>query len=50
MRAAKAHGLAIHYWTINDEDVMRELIEKGADGIMTDRPTLLRQILDEKED
>ncbi len=50
MRAAKAHGLAIHYWTINDEDVMRELIEKGADGIMTDRPSLLRQILDEKED
>ena len=50
MRAAAAHGLAIHYWTINDEDLMRELIAKGADGIMTDRPTLLRQILDEKED
>lgn len=50
MRAARSHGLALHYWTINDEDVMRELIAKGADGIMTDRPTLLRQILDEKED
>ncbi len=50
MKAALNHGLALHYWTINDEDVMRELIAKGADGIMTDRPTLLRQILDEKED
>ena len=50
MNAARNHGLAIHYWTINDEDEMRELIAKGADGIMTDRPTLLRQLLDEKED
>jgi glycerophosphoryl diester phosphodiesterase len=25
---------------------MRELIEKKVDGIMTDRPTLLKQVLD----
>ena len=26
---------------------MRKLINIGADGIMTDRPTLLKQIIDE---
>jgi glycerophosphoryl diester phosphodiesterase len=43
---AHKHNIAVHYWTINDEATMRELIEKGVDGIMTDRPTLLKQVLD----
>jgi glycerophosphoryl diester phosphodiesterase len=41
------HNIAVHYWTINDEETMRTLIEKGVDGIMTDRPTLLNSILSE---
>jgi glycerophosphoryl diester phosphodiesterase len=40
-------NMAMHYWTINDEKTMRELIEKGADGIITDDPALLISIIDE---
>ena len=39
--------MAIHYWTINDPDEMRRLIELGADGIITDYPELLQTIIDE---
>jgi glycerophosphoryl diester phosphodiesterase len=43
------HNIFVHYWTINDEDEMRRLIEMGVDGIITDRPDLLLKILDEQE-
>ena len=46
INTAHKHNIAVHYWTINDEATMQELIEKGVDGIMTDRPTLLKQVLD----
>ncbi|MEY3431824.1 MAG: hypothetical protein RJA80_945 [Actinomycetota bacterium] len=46
INTAHMHNIAVHYWTINDEVTMRELIEKGVDGIMTDRPTLLQEVLD----
>ncbi len=39
--------MAIHFWTINDEDDMRRLIEQGVDGIITDYPELLMDILAE---
>ncbi len=42
--AAHDHNIAVHYWTINDPDEMRELIELGADGIMTDYPHLLEEV------
>lgn len=44
---AHANGLAVHVWTINDVDAMRWLIGIGVDGIMTDRPTLLEELLAE---
>jgi glycerophosphoryl diester phosphodiesterase len=47
IKAAHKHNIAVHYWTINEEADMRKLIEIGADGIMSDRPTLLKQIIDE---
>ena len=37
----------MQYWTINDADEMRELIELGCDCIMTDNPELLKSVLDE---
>jgi glycerophosphoryl diester phosphodiesterase len=43
---AHALNIAVHYWTIDDEDVMEELIAMGADGIMTNRPSLLQNVLD----
>lgn len=47
IKAAKRKNMAVFYWTINDPDEMRELIKLGADGIITDRPDLLKQIIDE---
>ncbi len=48
VNTAHRHNIAVHYWTINDEDDMRKLIEIGADGIVTDRLRLLKSIIDEK--
>ena len=45
VKDAHANGLAVHVWTINDEADMRWLIEIGVDGIMTDRPTLLEDVI-----
>lgn len=41
------HIMFAFYWTIDDEKTMRELIGKQADGIITDRPDLLLEILNE---
>lgn len=46
IRAANRHNLAVHYWTINDTDEMKHLIEIGADGIMTDYPHRLKEVYD----
>jgi glycerophosphoryl diester phosphodiesterase len=43
------HNMAVHYWTINDPDQMRILIELGADGIITDYPDVLQNIIKEYE-
>lgn len=48
IRGAEKKGMEVHYWTINDEQTMRELIDLGASGIITDRPDLLADILNEK--
>ena len=44
---AHKRNVAVQYWTINDADEMRHLIELGCDAIMTDDPELLIQILEE---
>lgn len=45
VRDAHRNGLAVHVWTINDAATMRSLIDLGVDGIMTDRPTVLEDVL-----
>jgi glycerophosphoryl diester phosphodiesterase len=45
IRAAHRRNVAVHYWTINDATEMKRLIELGADGIMTDRPDRLLEVL-----
>ena len=44
IRRAHQHAQAVHYWTIDDPDMMRTLTERGADGIITDRPDLAREV------
>lgn len=45
IRGAMKKGMEVHYWTINDVETMQELIDLGADGIITDRPDLLIELL-----
>jgi glycerophosphoryl diester phosphodiesterase len=40
-------GLAVHVWTIDDEDEMRRLVDLGVDGVMTDRPSALVAVLED---
>ena len=42
---AHRRNIAVQYWTINDEETMRRLIELGCDCIMTDNPALLAEVL-----
>jgi glycerophosphoryl diester phosphodiesterase len=46
--AARRRGIEVHVWTIDDPTQMRELIDLGVDGIMTDRPGVLRDVLRER--
>jgi glycerophosphoryl diester phosphodiesterase len=45
LRRARAAGLQVHVWTINDRAVMTDLLDRGVDGIMTDETELLRDLL-----
>lgn len=45
---AHEHNIAVHVWTINDEPTMNYLLEMGVDGIFTDQPSLLKQVLQKR--
>ena len=47
--AAHRAGLHVHVWTVNDEPTMARLLDLGVDGIMTDRPTVLKQLLESRQ-
>ncbi len=46
--AARERGIQTHVWTVNSRSEMHDLFDAGADGIMTDCPTLLAQVLRER--
>lgn len=49
IEGAHRRGIDVHYWTIDDKKTMEELIIKGADGIITNRPDLMLELLEEME-
>jgi len=46
--AARRRGIEVHVWTIDDAAQMNQLIDLGVDGLMTDRPGVLRDVLRER--
>jgi glycerophosphoryl diester phosphodiesterase len=47
IREAHAKNVAVEPWTVDDPDLMRQYMEWGVDGIMTDRPDLMLRVLEE---
>jgi glycerophosphoryl diester phosphodiesterase len=45
VRFAHAMERQVHVWTINDASEMTRLLDVGVDGIMTDRPSVLKDVL-----
>jgi glycerophosphoryl diester phosphodiesterase len=43
--AARQRGIEVHVWTVDDPAQMHELLDLGVDGLMTDRPDVLKNVL-----
>lgn len=39
------HGFGVFAWTVDDEDLMRRLVEEGVNGVVTNRPGALAEVL-----
>jgi glycerophosphoryl diester phosphodiesterase len=50
VRRAHAAGRPVHVWTVDDPDEMRKLLDRGVDGIFTDRTDVLKDVLTERGD
>ena len=48
VEAAHAADVAVHVWTINERDEMVQLVDLDVDGIISDRPTPLVALLEER--
>ncbi|MGZ3665327.1 MAG: glycerophosphodiester phosphodiesterase family protein [Ktedonobacterales bacterium] len=43
--AAHRLGLEVHVWTVDEREAMERLLSWGVDGIMSDRPDVLAQVM-----
>jgi glycerophosphoryl diester phosphodiesterase len=48
LAAAHERGLQVHVWTVDTEAEADRMLELGVDGIMTDRPAMLRELLERR--
>lgn len=45
IRFLNSLNIPVHYWTIDNPEIMKKLISNGAKGIITDRPDLAMEVL-----
>lgn len=43
---AHERGLAVYVYTVNERERMTELIEQGVDGVISNKPDVLKQVVD----
>jgi glycerophosphoryl diester phosphodiesterase len=46
--AAHERSLQVHVWTVDDPDEADRMLDLGVDGIMTDRPQMLREVYERR--
>lgn len=46
--AAHRAGVAVHVWTVNEVDEMGRLLDVGVDGVISDTPTSLAELLGQR--
>lgn len=46
LEAAHEEGMAVYVYTVDDRDEMRRLIDLGVDGLFTNHPRRMRELLD----
>lgn len=49
VKEAQALGLKVLAWTVNEPELMNRMIDMGVDGIVSDRPDLLRAELEKRD-
>ena len=48
LEAAHARGLQVHVWTVDTPEESAAMLDLGVDGLMTDRPAMLRELLEKR--
>ena len=48
LAAAHARDLQVHVWTVDTEEETTAMLDLGVDGVMTDRPAMLRDVLEKR--
>ena len=45
LQRSHSFGFKVHVWTVNNREEMQKFIDLGVDGLMTDEPELLKEVL-----
>jgi glycerophosphoryl diester phosphodiesterase len=46
--AAARRGIPVHVWTIDEPEEIDRLLDLGVGGIMTDRPSVLKHVMERR--